>query len=163
MSAVKLADRDCLDEQISFAMLTVMASVLDHRVSDYAVPRPHATEFELALAALFAYFGVGNLWHHATRRYTFTGFAAPWSWDYDVSDAEVLRGIELLRHWVVMRWSLWCSEVGIGYLVDVTVRPLSRDIGLYKQYPEGVVRQINRCYPLNVESYWPKLERLRDI
>ena len=74
----KLADLDNAEDGISFALLTVMISLSES--SGYyrrqLSPQKYK-EFEALLSALWVYFNVRNLWNHATRRYTFTGFEQP--------------------------------------------------------------------------------------
>jgi hypothetical protein len=136
----RLADLSEPEESLSFALLTVMMSLSESpRVYRSQLSHEQYERFELFTAALRAYFDVHHLWHHATRRYTFTGFSSPYL--FDEGEAALVANIDLLRQWVLMRWHIWCSEIGIGY-------------------PQSVVDQIKPDYWLNLNSDLLELEPL---
>ena len=149
----KLADLNDPEDSLGFALFTVMASLRElWSGSRDQLSSQQAEEFQILLDAMWAYFDLRGLWHHATRRYTFTGFSEP---SY-LSGQTLAGNVDVLREWVLMRWHIWCSEVGIGYLVN------SRRQGV-RDYPPSVLGQVAGYYRLNLRTRPAEIEPWESI
>ena len=75
----RLAEVVDQEDAISFALLTAMMALVESRQrARLALSPDQLSNFFGLMSALTAYFNTRNLWHHATRKYTPTGFAMPY-------------------------------------------------------------------------------------